>query len=259
VVSPNVIAPIISFEPGSDAGLLCLKDMLLRDAQLIHESRFTRVYRAQIGDRTVLVKRALGDPAVLSREAAVAAEVSHPTIPALIAHDADEHGPRLIREWVEGVTLTDRLASGPLLEPWVEGVLAQLREALQAVHSAGWLHGDLTASNVLVNAAGRVWLIDFGHSQRQSEARPHLIGTIGSMAPELFDGQPASIASDLYALGVIGYQMLTGRLPYDGEHAVQIIAAQHRCPVSPLPESISAGLRAGVMRLLSRAPEQRWF
>lgn len=221
----------------------------------------------------VALKRPQPASVEASRQCAVEIEVlskvQHPHLIRLLDHGRDEQGLFAVLEWIEGESLEARLSRGPLSEPDARSLLVSLVSALQALHAAGYVHGDVNADNVMLATDERVVLIDFGNVAQLGGPCAGLTGSIHSMAPELFEHQPPSAATDWYALGVLSYQALCGQLPFQGETKAQVIAAHHRhwrvplhdrCAVAPELEAIIEGMisvqpeqRAAALRLLNPA------
>jgi serine/threonine-protein kinase len=156
----------------------------------------------------------------------------------------------LAREWVEGETLDTRLERGVMSEVECAALLDELLDVLRFIHEAGFAHGDINESNVILISEG-IKLIDFGNSVELDCTVSHTTGSVFHMAPELFDNAPATSATDLYAAGVLAYRAVSGRFPFEGETKVQVIAAHHRTQPPPL-SNVSAEFNEKVMRLLER-------
>lgn len=191
----------------------------------------------------------------LRREAEATAQLSHPSIVSLFDAGQGAAGPYLVFELLEGETLAERLARGPLPPGEAVRVAAAIARALAYAHAAGVLHRDLKPSNVFLTEQGEVKVLDFGlaHVFGWSGARSG--GTAPYMAPEQWRGEPEDGRTDLFALGVLLHEMLTGRLPYelrDGRSA----ALDARQPPPP-PEGIPAPLRALLASALSPAASGR--
>ena len=149
-----------------------------------------------------------------TREAAVTAGLSHPGVPAI--YDAGEYdgGLYLVMELVDGVTVADLVAEqGPLPVPWVAAIGAQVAAVLEAAHARGVVHRDIKPANVMIAGDGTAKILDFGvagiASQRITSTGV-AVGTPAYMAPEQLQDRPATPASDLYALGCLLYEMLSG-------------------------------------------------
>src|SRR5499427_4488512 len=170
-------------------------------------------------EREVALKvlQAAGRSHIVIQEGRLLARVRHPNVVTVYGIDEYEGTVGLWMEWVEGLTLTQVLTARGLLgghEAALIGV--DVCRALAAVHKAGLLHRDIKAQNVMREAGGRVVLMDFGAGEVRNEAasaEPRAIGTPLYLAPELFEGKPATIASDIYSLGVLLYHLMTGRYP----------------------------------------------
>jgi eukaryotic-like serine/threonine-protein kinase len=216
---------------------------------LIAAGGMGEVWRAddQVLDRRVAVKllrpEYVHDPVILARfraEAHYVGQLSHPGIAQL--YDYAEAGPvspaYLVMELVDGPSLATLLAAGPLPPRRTADVLAQAALALDAAHRAGVVHRDIKPGNLLIAADGRVKMTDFGIAQSPRAASltntGALIGTMAYLAPERVSGQSATPASDLYALGVVGYECLTGQPPFQGE-PLQVALAHRDQPFPGLP------------------------
>ncbi len=157
-------------------------------------------------------------------------------------------------------TLAKRLTQGPLTEEEAGNVLRQLASALQFTHDQGMLHRDIKPSNVLLDDKQHVYLIDFGLAQLRREKSyliqaNQLFGTPDYMAPELTEG-PATISSDIYALGVLLYQMLTGHAPFKAEHPMATLW-KHREELPAPPSSHNPAITPAVDRVVLRALEKK--
>ena len=190
-------------------------------------------------------------------EARLLARVRHPNV--VVVHGADHIGGRvgIWMELVRGRTLDEAVRrSGPLPAGDVVAIARDLCGALQAVHEAGLIHGDIKAQNVVREEGGRIVLMDFGAGQLRSGVAPVGAGTPLYAAPELFTGAPASPQSDLYSLGVLVYYLLRGDHPVRGASLSEIHAA-HATAVTPQPVPASQAVAAITGRLLARVPSQR--
>ncbi|HZO72067.1 MAG TPA: serine/threonine-protein kinase [Ktedonobacteraceae bacterium] len=199
------------------------------------------------------------------REVAAVALLKHNHI--LPALDCGEYESwyYLVTPYIEGGTLQNCLAQGPMTLEEAGKILEQLVAALQFSHDHGILHRDIKASNVFLRAKDYIYLADFGlvkniendYSITQSG---YLIGTPEYMAPELVD-LPATISSDIYALGILLYQMLTGRVPFTGGTPVAVCLKHIReqpVPPSHLNPLIPPAIEAVVLRALEKDPGKRF-
>jgi hypothetical protein len=195
-------------------------------------------------------------------EAHYAGSLSHPNIAQVFDYGeavAPEPG-YLVMELVDGLSLTRMLDDGPLPPDDVMDVVAQTARGLAAAHRAGLIHRDIKPGNLLVRSDGLVKVTDFGIAHAADETpvtRPGmLIGTPAYLAPERVSGAPASPATDLYSLGVVAHQCLTGRVPFAGEPLV--VALAHLDQGMPaLPPSVPPGVAALVYELTRQDPAAR--
>jgi hypothetical protein len=204
-------------------------------------------------------------PEVLTRfraEARHAGSVSHPGIAQV--YDYGEDGaaasPYLVMELVDGPSLARALVAGPLTPAHAMDVLAQAAAGLQAAHAAGLVHRDIKPGNLLVGPSGQVKITDFGIAHAAWSApitqTGALVGTPAYLAPERVVGGPATPASDLYSLGVVGYQCLTGAVPFEGIPHEVAAAHRHRT-LPPLPPAVPAGVAELILDLTARDPAAR--
>ena len=197
------------------------------------------------------------DLARFRAEARNAGLLSHPGIAMVYDYRdaASPHPPYLVMELVDGPSLARLLDEGPVDPARTMGLIAQVAGALQAAHAAGLVHRDIKPGNVLVSQRGQVKITDFGIAHAAGSApltRPGmLMGTAAYLAPERAAGAPAAPAADLYALGIVAFQCLTGRLPFDGEPLAVAVAHQEQ-PLPPLPPSVPAGVAALVADLTAK-------
>jgi serine/threonine-protein kinase len=167
-------------------------------------------------------------------------------------------------ELVEGEPLSDLLArGGPLSVDRTLQIVGPAAEALQAAHDAGVVHRDVKPSNILLRPDGSgVALTDFGIARATNDPA-HLtrtglvVGTATYLSPEQASGQPTTPASDVYALGVVTYECLTGTPPFTGDNPVQVAVAHLRDEVPPLPADVPAGVAALVLAMLAKDPADR--
>jgi eukaryotic-like serine/threonine-protein kinase len=205
------------------------------------------------------------------REARAAATLGHPHIAAV--HDVLDIDGRLVIvfEYVEGETLSSRIARGPLPVADALEIARQLADALDAAHSRGIVHRDLKPSNVILTKEEQVKVLDFGIARslnRDPKTASHfgttvpgaLIGTPGYAAPEQWIGQPVDGRADLYALGVVLFEMVAGRRPFGGSNAISVASAvlQGDAPlVSSVATEIVPDLDRLIASALARDPAER--
>lgn len=194
-----------------------------------------------------------------SPEAAALRSLRHPGIVPLISDRSAEPQPHLVLTRLEGPTLKERIAACPLTENEADQLAMRIIAALCHVHACGWLHNDLSPANIILTDDGPV-LIDFSAASRLDTPRPHLTGTLHYMAPERFENIPPGPASDLYSLGVVLFEAVTGRLPFEAATHQEIIAAHHLhqfARITDLRPGLSPALVHLLSRLTSRQPRER--
>ena len=203
------------------------------------------------------------------REARSAASLSHPNIVAVYDRGRTEDGAYFIAmEYAPGGTLKERIRrEGALTPAAAVGVAGQIADALWAAHEKGVIHRDIKSQNVLVTRSGDVKVADFGIARATSSASSgataegFVLGTAGYMSPEQAKGEPVGPASDLYSLGVVLYEMLTGSLPYEAESPIGT-ATRHVTEPVPSPRRANPGvpepLAALTMKLLAKRAEERY-
>lgn len=196
-------------------------------------------------------------------EAKTAAKLSHPNLVNVFDQGTDGQTTFLVMEYVSGITLRDALKEyGPLPAIRALEMLAQILSGLAAAHRAGILHRDLKPDNVLLADDGRVKLGDFGLARAITEQTNggDLVGTIAYLSPELVTRGQADARSDVYAAGILLFELLTGRQPFEGEQAVQI-AYQHANSTVPAPSTLAPETPQAIDRLVAwstaKAPSDR--
>jgi len=195
-------------------------------------------------------------------EARHTAAVSHPGIARMYDYVEPRPGqpPFLVMELVEGVPLTELLASGPLDPARVMDMVAQAAAGLYAAHAVGLVHRDIKPGNLLVTPDGTVKITDFGIAYAAGSApltrTGALIGTPAYLAPERVTGASAGPASDLYSLGIVAYECLTGAQPFAGTPMEVALAHQHQS-LPPLPPAVPLPVAALVAELTARDPAGR--
>jgi serine/threonine protein kinase len=178
------------------------------------------------------------------REAKMAAQLAHPNLVNVFDQGTAGDVIYLVMEYVPGITLRDAMNDfGALDANKTLEIIEPLTEALAAAHSAGILHRDLKPENVFLSDGGKVKLGDFGLAREISEHTQtgSVVGTVAYLSPELVLRGQADARSDIYSLGVMIFEMLTGKQPYQGEQAVQV-AYQHANENIPAPSSVKPGI-----------------
>jgi len=209
-----------------------------------------KILPTQMGWDTELHKR-------FDREVKVIARLEHPRI--LPVHDYGESGKRLymVMRYIEAGTLKDRLSTTSMGLAEVDRILQQVGGALNYAHRLGVVHRDIKPSNVLMDAHGDCYLTDFGLAQIM-EASIKLtatgvgVGTPAYMSPEQGQGEQVDACSDIYSLGVMLYEMVTGQVPYRAETPMAVVLKHINAPL-PLPRSVKPDLPEEVERVILKA------
>ena len=195
-----------------------------------------------------------------NEEAKLASEISHPNIVSVVDFGEDaQFGAYMVMELVEGEPLINEQAA-PMSVGRACDILSQVADALDHIHRRGIVHGDVKADNIMVTAESDgarrrrlARLLDFGLARRAGgDAEDQLNGSPHYLAPERAAGGPPSVAADIYALGVLGYLMLTGTLPFDGS-VIEILMAHINHEVVPPAQRRSEPIEPAVERVILRA------
>ena len=218
------------------------------------------------------------------REAQVLASLNHPHIAAIYGFEDSGDTHALVLELVDGPTLADRIALGPLPIDEALAIAAQIAEALEAAHEQGIIHRDLKPANIKVKSDGSVKVLDFGLAKLAEPAGVGqlaagsalsmsptitspammtgvgvMLGTAAYMSPEQAKGRPADKRSDIWAFGCVLYEMLTGQRPFGGEDVTETIAGIVKSDPewAALPATTSPSIRRVVRRCLEKDPRRR--
>ena len=198
------------------------------------------------------------------KEARVVGQISHQSIVALHDMGIDEatSTPYLVMEHVEGQPLDRILEKGSVPYPRACAWIADIASALHVAHRKGIIHGDVKPANVLVTEEGRVKLTDFGMARlasRDTKDTP-LLGTPAYWCPEQILGKPQDARSDIFSLGIVLYEIVTGKRPFDAESLQAIcqkVMSATPLPLSQINASLPAGLNELVMSCLEKDPGRR--
>jgi serine/threonine-protein kinase len=202
--------------------------------------------------------------AAVIQEARLLARVRHPNVVTVYGVDRNENALGLWMELIEGQTLKQILAAHDVFGAQEAALLGiDLCRAVAAVHKAGLLHRDIKAQNVMREAGGRIVLMDFGAGElRASPTAAHqIMGTPAYVAPEILSGVPATIASDVYSVGVLLYHLVTRQHPVEGGTLYETAAAHMRGDVTPLSDrrpNLPSSFVHVVDRALDRDPARRY-
>ncbi|MEV4640822.1 protein kinase [Actinoplanes sp. NPDC049548] len=220
--------------------------------------------------RTVAVKillpALLDEPGFAERfrgEARTMATINHPGVVDVYDYGSDQQLAFLVMEYVEGDALSRTLSRvGRLTPARTMALVAQAADALHAAHGNGIVHRDVKPGNLLVRPNGTLVLTDFGIARSalvgQLTVAGSVLGTASYISPEQASGAVATAASDVYALGVVAYQCLSGHRPFDGATPIEIAMKHVRDTPRPLPADIPPAVRAIVERAMAKDPSARW-
>lgn len=223
--------------------------------------------RASVGvERFVAVKQIRGTPGSDAHrsaldEARILSELDHPNIVRLLDVVADDNGVALVTQYAPNGSLAARLAAnGPLSAPVVIDLLAPVADALASAHRRGIFHSDVKPSNILLTADNLGLLADFDIAAFRGgvERNGVTLGSAAYLAPELLSGSPPSPSSDVYSLGVVAYEALTGRLPFDGPTVQALLKKSERGTHEVLDPQLFGPLATVVERAMARLPRQRF-
>jgi len=197
-------------------------------------------------------------------EAQAAAALNHPGICTVHGIDEAEGLTFIVMEFIEGRSLQDRIKTEPLLIDEVLDVAIQVAEGLKHAHGRGIIHRDIKSSNIMVSGAGRAKIMDFGLAKIRGASRTtkthRLMGTIAYMSPEQASGEHVDHRTDIWSLGVILYEMLTGRLPFRSERDEAVIYGilnEDPAPVGNLRAGVPMELEHMVSAMLEKDPAGR--
>ena len=210
------------------------------------------------------------------REAQILASLNHPNIAAIHGIEESEGTRALVLELVEGPTLADRISQGPIPLDEALPIAKQIAEALEAAHEAGVIHRDLKPANIKVREDGTVKVLDFGLAKALDPAPAEdpsqaptltaaatqmgvIMGTAAYMSPEQASGQPVDKRADIWAFGVVLFEMLTGQRLFEGDTVSHVLAAVLRAELAwdALPSDTPSGVRRLLRRCLEKNRHRR--
>lgn len=240
--------------------------------RLLGEGGYAQVFEAWDGTlcRSVALKRlrAAADGAQteqLRREARLTASLRHQAFVQIYTIDEASGEPAIVMELVNGVTLRQRLQDGPIDLHAALDIIFEVADAMAEAHASGLVHGDIKPSNLMLDAAGRIRILDLGLArhidplQTHSSITAETQGTIAYMAPERLMGRPSDTGSDIYSLGMVLYEMLAGQRPFAGLNGLALATAHMQATPQlwPLPEALPPGVVTLVRELTASQRHRR--
>jgi eukaryotic-like serine/threonine-protein kinase len=225
---------------------------LARDAELDRRVAIKRLYATYVAD-DVFRER-------FFREARVAARLSHPNLVAVYDVGEEDGAPYIVMEYVEGEDVAELMArEGPLPAERAVALLLQVCAGLEHAHAAGLVHRDIKPQNLLVRRDGVVKIADFGIARAlegtQLTQAGTVLGTAAYLAPEQAAGELVGAAADIYSLGAVAYELLSGRTPYEFSSLADL-AVKQRQPPPPLRD-VPGALERAVLNALAFRPGDR--
>jgi eukaryotic-like serine/threonine-protein kinase len=233
-----------------------------------------RVFRVRhvIADRVEAMKVLLPDllgrqdlAARFLREIKVLAALNHPNVAALRTAFTAGNQLVMIMEYVEGQSLAERLARGPIAQGDAIGYVGQVLDALACAHDRGVVHRDIKPANMMLTPGGVVKLTDFGIARSATDETITVAGTttgsLAYMAPEQVNGEATDARSDLYAVGISLYEMVTGRRPFRADSDFHVMLAHLKEPPRPpieLQPSLSPAVNDIILRAIAKPPDERF-
>jgi eukaryotic-like serine/threonine-protein kinase len=216
----------------------------------------------------ILAERHGGDPEQRERflrEAQLAARLNHPNVVSVFDAGEEDGQPYIVMECVDGETLADELARRKRFAPAeAVDVALQASAGLAHAHAAGLVHRDVKPGNLLRAADGAIKIVDFGIARAAESTQltqaGTVLGTVAYLSPEQAAGKPVTAAADIYSLGAVLYELLTGGPPYRFESLAELVVEQRDEPITPIRElapEVPVSLEDAVMRCLARSPEYR--
>ena len=202
------------------------------------------------------------------REAQSAANLSHPNIVSLYDYGSDDGSYFIVMEYIDGQAVSEIIASeAPLLPERAADIASDVAGALQRAHTAGLVHRDIKPGNIMITSTGQTKVTDFGIARALGRGEQTMtqtgmvIGTASYLSPEQAQGNPVDPRSDVYSLGCVLYEMLTGRVPFQGDTPLSIAykhVREEAQPPSRLNPDVPAELDAIALKALAKNPDNRY-
>lgn len=247
------------YEVLSHIGKGGMADVFLGVDTILNRQVAIKVLRSDMSTDAVSILR-------FEREAQAAAALAHPNIVEI--YDVGDYKGHhyIVMEYVTGQTLKQVIkARGPLLNEEAVDIMKQMCSAIAEAHSRGIIHRDIKPQNVIVKSDGSIKILDFGiataKGAMQLTQANNVMGSVHYLAPELAKGEPSSPQSDIYALGICFYEMLTGDVPFKAEQAVQVALKHMRDPMPDIRlvnRSVPQSIENIITRATAKLPGQRY-
>lgn len=236
-----------------------MADVFLAIDTILNRQVAIKILRADLSTDAVSILR-------FEREAQAATALAHPNIVEI--YDAGDYKGHhyIVMEYVPGKTLKQIIRErGPLLNEETVDIMKQLVSAISEAHSRGIIHRDIKPQNVIIKSDGTLKILDFGiataKGSMQLTQANNVMGSVHYLAPELAKGEPATVQSDIYALGIVMFEMLTGDVPFKADQAVQIALMHMRDPlpnVRQINPNVPQPMENIILRAAAKNPADRY-
>ena len=235
-----------------------MADVLLAVDTLLNRHVAVKILRADLSTDTTSILR-------FEREAHAATSLSHRNI--VEVYDVGDYKGHhyIVMEYVQGKTLKQVIKDrAPLLNEEAVDIMKQLVSAISEAHKRGIIHRDIKPQNIIVKSDGTIKILDFGiataKGSMQLTQANNVMGSVHYLAPELAKGEPATAQSDIYAMGIVLYEMLTGDVPFKADQAVQIALMHMREPLPSIRQinpQVPQSLENVVLKAAAKNPNER--
>lgn len=253
--------------PASGSGRYELREILGRGGMGVIFRAWDTLMRREVALKTIFDVASQDAQQLFYREWGLQASITHPNIAEIYdIGEMEQDGqvrPYFVMPLLPGLTLGDLIAkSSPRLTfERITGMIIQICRGLQAAHDRGLIHRDLKPSNIFILDDDSVKIIDFGVAHASASAQTSVRGTLAYMAPELLEMKPASVASDIFSVGVLSYEALTHRRPFTGSSDAEIsraILRDHPAPLADLLPNLPINVGRAIHKAMAKQPWHRY-